>query len=443
MTTNKNELVKVKTTLVFKKCLAFAVAFAIFILLLLNCANLFFAGLITKYIVIWVNSLFNYTIPHTIPTWFCFYVFFLYIIILFPLLFVCGFLVEKLEDIKKYNISFDIKYLRTRMGTIKNEMSENLQLNKYNSINNTSAIDEIIEQQILPEQRNLLESQNIKTPNSISKTLNENSHDLDSQKQAIEIDLTKTDSIKNRPIVKSTTESSPKNKTNSPDNDHSSEKKGAVAVDSLNPNSHLEKEIEMFSEDKTQSIISQESDSDTPINVIDSLNEIFISKENVDTILEKNEITEINSILPKISAEDYIDRNKAKQDIGLKGEYFILRYEKSELIKNNRTDLAIKVRHISKDEGDHVGYDILSYDEHENEKYIEVKTSVKGYTADFFLTENEMNKIKKMDNYFIYRVFDFDTQSEKGNLYIVNCKKDFVDYFTIQPTQYKISPRKK
>jgi len=120
-----------------------------------------------------------------------------------------------------------------------------------------------------------------------------------------------------------------------------------------------------------------------------------------------------------------------------------LKYEKSELIKNNRKDLAIKVRHVSKDEGDYVGYDILSYDEQGNEKCIEVKTSVKSYTADFFLTENEMNKIKKLDNYFIYRVFDFDTQAEKGNLYIVNCKKDFIDYFIIQPTQYKVSPRNK
>ena len=355
MPSNLNELSKLKTTLALKRSLSVAVNFTKVSLLLLNCANLYFAGLLTGIVIKWVNSIFNYTIPSTLPTWFCFYVMVLYLIILIPLILICVFLAEKLEDFEKYHLASDIRYLRERKKEFEKEISENKTIEIFNETKVSLPINKIVEPLILTEQTKILEPYEVEVP--------------------------------------------------------------------------------IFN-------VSQETDEETPIHVIDSLNEIFVSKENIEEILKENEIDTINFPLPKISAEDYIDRNKSKQDIGVKGEYFIFKYEKSELIKNNRSDLAIKVRHISQDVGDYVGYDIISYDKDGNEKCIEVKTSVKGYTAEFFLTENELSKINRLDNYFIYRVFDFDILTEKGNLYIVNCKKDFVDYFTIQPTQYKVSPKK-
>lgn len=394
MTSNINELSKIKTTLSLKKGLSFTVKFTTFILLLLNCANLYFAGVLTGIIIRWVNSIFNYTIPTTLPTWFCLYVMVLYLIILIPLILICVFLAEKLEDFEKYHIAYDIKYLRGRKEEIEKEISENKRIEIYNEPEVNLPINQIVEPLIPTEQTKILEPTNVEVPISKTKTLNKNQQ--------------------------------------------SNEEKN---IDSLKSISQSENEVEKSTLDKTATSVSQETDESEPINVFDNLNEIFVSKENIEEILDENE--EVNYALPKISAEEYIDRNKSKQDIGFKGENFILKYERGELIKNNRNDLAIMVRHISQDVGDYVGYDILSYDKDGNEKCIEVKTSVKGYTADFFLTENEMTKIKKLDNYFIYRVFDFDILTEKGNLYIVNCKKDFVDYFTIQPTQYKVSPRKK
>lgn len=398
MTTHINDL-KIKTTLALKKWLFFFVEFTIMILLLLNCANLYFAGLITRSIVRGVNSYFDYTIPHTVPNWFAFYVIILYLIVLLPLLFACIFLAEKLEDYKKYKIYFDIEKLKNQIDTIKNEIFENEPIQTRSDTNNTLLANQIIETPILPIEIKFFELDNIKPTSSIEK----------------------------KPV---------KNQT--------SEEKNEKVVDTpSNSVLHSENKLENFSQNETKQVVSKVVHEDTPMNVIESLNEIFVSKENIEDILEESEFAETTSPLPKISAEDYIERSKAMQDIGLKGEYFILKYEKGELIKNNKADLAIKVRHISKDEGDYAGYDILSYDIQGNEKYIEVKTSIKNYTADFFLTENEMNKIKRLDNYFIYRVFDFDKQAEKGDLYIVNCKKDFIDYFTIQPTQYKVSPRRK
>jgi len=400
MTTHINDLKKIKTTLAFKKCLSFFVKFTILILMLLNCANFYFAGLITYTIVRGVNSYFDYTIPLTVPDWFVFYVIILYLIVLVPLFLACSFLAEKLEDYKKYNITFDIERLKSQIETFKNEKFENEPIETDSDTNVILPANQIIEIPILPTKTKILEPDKIKPTSSIAKKSVENQRSDENNEKV-------PDTLSNSVL-------------------------------------HSENELENFAENETKQAVSEEGgDEDTPMNVIESLNEIFVSNENIEDILEKSEFAETTSPLQKISAEDYIDRSKAKQDIGLKGEYFILKYEKGELIKNNKADLAIKVRHISKDKGDYAGYDILSYDIQGNEKYIEVKTSVKNYTADFFLTENEMNKIKRLDNYFIYRVFDFDTQAEKGNLYIVNCNKDFMDYFTIQPTQYKVSPRRK
>ena len=379
------ELLKNKRLLTFQKSLYYALKCIQITLAVLNCANLYFAGLITGSIIKWVNLLFNYTLPKNTPDWFTFYVVILYLIVLAALLIPCTLLLEKIDT------SFNINYLKSQIENINREIANNILLTASGNTNiNSESIDNK-EKKLSPKNGYLLGLQNIKPAKSIIKKLNKNDRGNET-KNFIEPYITSGD-------------------------------------------------LQNFDYQQIN-VVTNESKEGKPINVIDNLNEIFVSKENIENILEETEFEQIDSILPKISASDYIERNKIMQDIGLRGEYFILKYEIGGLIKVNRADLANKVRHISKDQGDYVGYDILSYDKNGNEKYIEVKTSVNGYTTDFFLTVNEMNKIKKLENYFIYRVFDFDIQIERGNLYIVNCKNDFIDYFTIQPTQYKVSPRK-
>ena len=286
MTTNINDLKKLKITLAFKKCLSFFVKFLILILLLLNCANFYFAGLITRSIVRGINSYFDYTIPHTVPNWFAFYVIILYSIVLIPLCLACIFLAEKLEDYKKYYISFDIERLRSQIETTKNEMFENEPIKTESDTNVTIPANQIIETPILPTKTKILEPDKIKPASSIAK----------------------------KPV----------------ENQPSDEKNEKVDTPS-----NSENEIENFAENETKQEVSQEIDDDTSMNVIESLNEIFVSKENIEDILEESEIEKVNYTLPKLSSEEYIDRTKSKQEIGFKGENFILKYERGELIKNN------------------------------------------------------------------------------------------------------------
>lgn len=176
-------------------------------------------------------------------------------------------------------------------------------------------------------------------------------------------------------------------------------------------------------------------------NVIDNLNEIFISSKDLENLIHKQS-KEYDRLFPKINADDLLENYLKNQDTGLEGELFVLKYERNELIKKNRSDLAIKVEHVSLI-NDSIGYDILSFDEFGNKKYIEVKSSVSNYKSNFFLTDNEMKTINRLENYYIYRVFNIKKDVIKKDLYIINCNSDLIKFFTIKPSQFKVTPRKK
>ena len=102
------------------------------------------------------------------------------------------------------------------------------------------------------------------------------------------------------------------------------------------------------------------------------------------------------------------------------GELFILRSEFDFLKLNGKDDLANKIQHISVEIGDGLGYDILSYDLFGKEKKIEVKTTRSDISRPFYLTRNELEvSSKNPENYYLYRLFDFDSNLNKGKYYII------------------------
>lgn len=67
-----------------------------------------------------------------------------------------------------------------------------------------------------------------------------------------------------------------------------------------------------------------------------------------------------------------------------------------------------------------MGYDILSYDLMGNEKKIEVKTTRSDISRPFYLTRNELDiSSKNPENYYLYRLFDFDSNLNKGKYYVI------------------------
>lgn len=105
---------------------------------------------------------------------------------------------------------------------------------------------------------------------------------------------------------------------------------------------------------------------------------------------------------------DYLEREARNRSLGLAGEQFALRYEQWRLANLGAGQLAEKVRHVSLENGDGLGYDIRSYDTDGNERFIEVKTTTFGERTPFFVSANELRFAKEAGQQFrLYRLFDF------------------------------------
>lgn len=173
-----------------------------------------------------------------------------------------------------------------------------------------------------------------------------------------------------------------------------------------------------------------------PITTEESLQNLFA------TIQKQKSFDEVRITTPVTKTdEEYIESYRMKQAIGYEGELLVLNHEKQILKSKNREDLADKVQHVSKDIGDGLGYDIISYDELGNTKYIEVKTTTKKVAEGFYITEGELKVLKTLNGYHIYRVFDFDLSTKRGLIFKISSIDDFNKYFTTTPTTYKVSPK--
>jgi len=134
---------------------------------------------------------------------------------------------------------------------------------------------------------------------------------------------------------------------------------------------------------------------------------------------------------------DFEKETRINKKIGERGELIVLIKEKEYLKSIGRDDLSIKIRHISK-EMNSAGYDILSYDNSGNEKYIEVKsTKQKISNANFLISSNEYNVAKRSSNYYIYIVFEACSKKPK----ICRLKNPFLlprNKIKIIPTSYRV-----
>jgi Domain of unknown function (DUF3883) len=105
---------------------------------------------------------------------------------------------------------------------------------------------------------------------------------------------------------------------------------------------------------------------------------------------------------------DPAERDAKNRNLGEAGEEFVLEQEKLRLVLQGRDKLAKNVVWISKEEGDHAGYDILSFDQRGEKSFVEVKTTLGGNLTPFFVSRNELAFCKaNVDNYKLIRLHDF------------------------------------
>lgn len=137
---------------------------------------------------------------------------------------------------------------------------------------------------------------------------------------------------------------------------------------------------------------------------------------------------------------DFIEKEVRNKRLGLLGELFILKSEIEFLKSIGKVELANKIQHVSVTIGDGLGYDILSYDIMGNEKKIEVKTTRSDISRPFYLTRNELEvSSKNPENYYLYRLFDFDSNLNKGKYYVI--KGDLGSSLTLETLVYIAYPK--
>jgi len=131
---------------------------------------------------------------------------------------------------------------------------------------------------------------------------------------------------------------------------------------------------------------------------------------------------------------DYEEKGRRAKQIGDRGELIVVRFEREYLRSLGFTEL--KVEHVALND-DSAGFDILSYDEQRNKRYIEVKstTAVYGEMA-FIISANEFDRFRRKSNYVIYLVFEADTRHP--TIVPVSFKNLSKNKLTVDPINYRI-----
>lgn len=115
------------------------------------------------------------------------------------------------------------------------------------------------------------------------------------------------------------------------------------------------------------------------------------------------------------SAIDYEERDRKSRKLGKTGEDLAFAYERAELIKAGRQDLAEQVEMVCRTIGDGAGFDIRSFDRSTyDEVHIEVKTTSGPLTTPFFMSAAEAEYVRTCSKrYMIYRIYAYSPDSSK------------------------------
>jgi hypothetical protein len=114
---------------------------------------------------------------------------------------------------------------------------------------------------------------------------------------------------------------------------------------------------------------------------------------------------------PVSALADFAERDQRNRALGLSGEELVLRYEHERLYRAGKKKLAGMIEHSSQKRGDHLGYDIRSFEEDGAPRLIEVKTTRLAAMTPFYATRNEVAVSDANRNeYHLYRLYHFTKQ---------------------------------
>ena len=172
-------------------------------------------------------------------------------------------------------------------------------------------------------------------------------------------------------------------------------------------------------------------------SLLNPISQAVIPPAEIITIKEKTR----RFIARKVDWEKARDRNN---EIGDQGEEFILEFEIDRLIEVlsiDRTSAIQNVQHLSRLQGDGLGYDISSINDDGSPRYIEVKTTSGGFNQPFYMSKNEKNFFEEYgDSAFIYRVYNFNRETRRGDVTIINQSELFTN-FNFDTITWQVTPK--
>lgn len=172
-------------------------------------------------------------------------------------------------------------------------------------------------------------------------------------------------------------------------------------------------------------------------SLINPISQSVIQAAEVTMIKEKTK----RFIARKIDWEKARDRNN---EIGDQGEEFALEFEIDRLIEIlsiDRTIATQNVQHLSRLQGDGLGYDISSINDDGSPRYIEVKTTSGGFNQPFYMSKNEKNFFEEYgDSAFIYRVYNFNRETRRGDVTIITQNELFTN-FNFDTITWQVTPK--
>jgi hypothetical protein len=124
-----------------------------------------------------------------------------------------------------------------------------------------------------------------------------------------------------------------------------------------------------------------------------------------------NAVLRDSSVPPPVV--DYIEREQRNRSLGDAGEDFVMEYEHKRLWTAGQKKLADKVDRVSVTKGNHLGYDVHSFEESGGPRLIEVKTTRAGAMTPFFVSRNEVRVSEAEEStYHLYRVHRFEADAK-------------------------------
>ena len=134
---------------------------------------------------------------------------------------------------------------------------------------------------------------------------------------------------------------------------------------------------------------------------------------------------------------DYAARDEANRKLGRAGEQWVIEFEQQRLTDMGSPELFQRLDWVADTQGDGAGFDILSFDDETNNRFIEVKTTNGSLGSSFLVSHNELEFSKEVgEQFYLYRVFQF---RDGPRLFTLN--GDLSQHVHLKPTDFRASFR--